>query len=111
MFGTADKLGPNWPKVPDTDEEKALSEAMLHYWASFAATGKPTARNQPDWPAFDASRSYVRFAGTPRPERELMPGMFELNEEVMCRRRAQGDQPWNWNVGLASPPLPPKAAC
>jgi len=34
--------------------------------------------------------------------------MFTLNEEVMCRRRAKGDQPWNWNVGLASPAMPPK---
>ena len=111
VFGTADKLGPNWPKVPDTADEKALSEAMLEYWSSFAANGKPTASNQPDWPAFDAARSFVRFAGTPRPERNLLPGMYDLNEEVMCRRRAQGDQPWNWNVGLASPPLPPKKDC
>ena len=111
MFGTPDRLGPNWPKVPDTAEERALSEAMLDYWASFAATGTPVAKNQPDWPAFDTARSYMRFAGRPLPERGLMPGMYELNEEVMCRRRAQGDQPWNWNVGLASPPLPPKGAC
>ena len=111
VFGTADRLGPNWPKVPDTPDEKALSNAMLDYWASFSATGKPTADNQPDWPAFDASRSYMRFAGKPRPEPGLMPGMYELNEEVMCRRRVDGSQPWNWNVGLASPPLPPKDGC
>jgi para-nitrobenzyl esterase len=40
-----------------------------------------------------------------------MPGMYDLNEEVMCRRRAQGSQPWLWNVGVASPPLPPKGGC
>jgi len=110
MFGTPDRLGPNWPKIPDTAGEKALSEAMLDYWASFAVRGKPTAKGQPDWPAFDASRAFMRFADTPRPEQGLMPGMYDLNEEVMCRRRAQGDQPWNWNVGLASPPLPPKTS-
>ena len=52
------------------------------------------------------------FAGTPRPGTHLMPGMFELLENVVCRRRAQGDQPWHWNVGIISPPLPPEAdAC
>jgi para-nitrobenzyl esterase len=33
--------------------------------------------------------------------------MYELNEAVMCRRRAQGDTPWNWNVGVVAPPFPP----
>jgi para-nitrobenzyl esterase len=37
--------------------------------------------------------------------------MYALNDEVVCRRRAKGDQSWNWNVGVASPPLPPKAGC
>jgi len=41
-----------------------------------------------------------------------MPGMFALNERVMCRRRASGDQAWNWNVGLVSPVMPgPTPAC
>ena len=39
-----------------------------------------------------------------------MPGMYKLNEAVVCRRRAAGDVAWNWNVGLAAPPLPPKAS-
>ena len=108
MFGAADRLGPNWPKIPATSAEQALSDAMMDYWVSFAATGKPTAKSQPTWPAFGQSRAYLRFADTPRPEQGFMPGMFELNEEVMCRRRASGSAPWNWNVGLASPPLPPK---
>jgi para-nitrobenzyl esterase len=110
VFGTPDRLGPNWPKIPETAQEDALSAAMMDYWASFAATGTPKAKGQPDWPAFDGVRSYMHFADSPQPKHQLMPGMYELNEAVMCRRRAQGDQPWNWNVGLASPPLPPAAA-
>ena len=42
----------------------------------------------------------------PRPGTHLMPGMYELNEQVVCRRRAAGGIPWNWNVGILSPPLP-----
>ena len=32
---------------------------------------------------------------------------YDLVEHVVCRRRAAGDQQWNWNAGLASPVLPP----
>jgi para-nitrobenzyl esterase len=34
-----------------------------------------------------------------------MPGMYELHEEAVRRRRATGKDPWNWNTGLVSPPL------
>ena len=39
-----------------------------------------------------------------------MPGMYEFNEQVVCRRRAAGGIPWHWNVGIASPPLPAEAS-
>jgi len=43
-------------------------------------------------------------------QQTLMPGMFALNESVMCRRRATGRIGWNWNVGLVAPKLPPPLA-
>lgn len=110
VFGTPGGTPPRWPKVPDTPGERALSDAMLDYWASFVRDGKPVARDAAPWPAYDAARSYMHFAATPQPARDLMPGMFALNESVMCRRRATGTIGWNWNVGLAAPKLPPKAA-
>lgn len=106
VFGTYKQTPPLWPKVPDTAAQRALSDALTDYWASFAKTGKPTADAAPDWPAYAPSQSFMRFAGTPQVSRDLMPGMFELNEEVMCRRKAVGMTGWNWNVGLAAPPLP-----
>jgi para-nitrobenzyl esterase len=48
----------------------------------------------------------MAFADAPKPGAHLMPGMYELNEQVVCRRRAKGGVPWNWNVGILSPPLP-----
>lgn len=108
VFGTFDGTPPLWPKVPDTPRERRLSAAMLGYWASFAATGKPVATGEPDWPAFDANARYMAFRDVPQPSHHLMPGMYELVREVVCRRRASGTQPWNWNVGLAAPPLPDK---
>jgi para-nitrobenzyl esterase len=106
MFGTVRLAPPAWPQVPDTPEERALSDAMLGYWVSFARSGTPRAEGQPDWQAYGTVRNYMAFAGAPRPGTHLMPGMYELNEQVMCRRRAAGGIPWIWNVGIVSPPLP-----
>jgi para-nitrobenzyl esterase len=106
VFGTSDKTPVNWPKVPVTPVETQLTEAMLSYWATFARSGVPTASGQPAWPAYGSERAYMAFEDSPRPKTHLLPGMYELNEQVVCRRRAKGGIPWNWNVGLASPPLP-----
>ncbi len=110
VFGTFASPGPKWPAIPDTPEEHRLSDAMLGYWTSFARTGVPSADGAAAWPAFGTGRAFMHFAGAPTPGADFMPGMFDLNEQVMCRRRATGKVPWHWNVGLMSPPLPPKAA-
>ncbi len=104
LFGTRDRTPPLWPKPPATPAEAAMSEAIADYWASFASSGTPRADNAPPWPAYDAEgRAWMHFADRPKAERELSPGMFELHEEVVRKRRAAGNVPWNWNVGLAAP--------
>ena len=110
VFGTAKMTPPAWPKNPDTPEEAKLSAAMTDYWTSFARDGVPHAAGQPAWRPYGAERAYLTFADEGRPGVHLRPGMYELNEAVMCRRRAQGDLSWNWNVGVVSPPLPAGAA-
>ena len=62
------------------------------------ATGSPAGRSRPVRPSM-------------RNTAMLSPGMFALHEAAMCRRRAAGDQPWNWNAGLASPVLTKAAGC
>ena len=112
VFGTADRTPVNWPKVPETAVEHQLTDAMVSYWATFARSGLPTAKGEPAWPAYGTDRAYLAFEDAPRPKTHLLPGMYELNEQVVCRRRAKGGIPWNWNVGLASPPLPAaEASC
>ena len=110
VFGTAGATPPLWPKIPPFPKEHALSDAMIGYWTSFAKTGHPTASGAPAWPAFDDTGSYMHFTDTPHPATDLMPGMYRLNEAVVCRRLKAGDQPWGWNVGLAAPKLPAKTA-
>jgi para-nitrobenzyl esterase len=110
VFGTIDRTPPQWPKIPATPGEQNLSDAMVDYWTSFARTGHPTAANAPAWQPYGTTAAYMAFTDTPHVEDHLLPDMYTLNEEVVCRRRAKGDLPWNWNVGLVSPPLPPQAA-
>ena len=107
VFGTLDDTPPLWPKIPNTDEEKKLSSMMVGYWSSFARTGQPAAKNAPGWPAYGSTGAYMDITDAPHPSSHLLPGMYELDEEVVCRRRASGIQPWNWNAGIASPTLPP----
>ena len=112
VFGTADSTPPLWPKIPTTPKEEALSDAMTGYWASFARTGRPQAAHQPDWPVFGSTGAYMAIEEAPQTADHLLPGMYEFNEEVVCRRRAAGDVAWNWNVGLYSPKNPgPTAQC
>lgn len=108
VFGTADRTPALWPKIPATSAESTLSDAMVSYWAEFARSGTPSAANQPKWPAYGSTRAYMLFTDTPQSASHLLPGMYELHERVVCRRREKGGLPWNWNVGLISPPLPPR---
>jgi para-nitrobenzyl esterase len=112
VFGTADRLSPSWPKPPSSAQETALSDAMIGYWTSFARNGVPQAAGQPRWPAYGTEGGYIAFTDAPHVSERLMPGMYALHEQVMCRRRQAGNQPWNWNAGLASPPMPaPSPSC
>lgn len=107
VFGTADKLPRYWPKPPANATESALSDAMIGYWTSFAKTGAPKAAGAPDWPAYDGTASYMAFETAPKPSEHLLPGMYALHEQSVCRRWASGNLPWNWNLGTRSPRLPP----
>jgi para-nitrobenzyl esterase len=104
VFGTLKQTPPHWPAIPETATETALSNALLDYWSSFARTGRPRAANEPDWPSYGTMGSYMAFKDVPHPSVHLLPGMFELHEEAVCLRKSAG-LAWNWNVGVASPPL------
>lgn len=106
MFGTIWQTGSNWPRIPQTKDERALSDTMIDYWTSFAASGRPEANGKSVWPGHSADGAWMVFADTPQIVNDVLGLRYDLNEAVVCRRRAAGDQQWNWNVGIASPPLP-----
>ena len=82
---------------------------MGDYWTSFARSAQPRADGQPDWLPYAQDRAFMHFGAEPLVGHNLFPGMAALHEPVVCRRRAAGNIPWNWNVGVISPPLPSKA--
>lgn len=110
VFGTIANTPPAWPAIPQTPQEQQLSDAMVSYWATFARNGVPSAPGQAVWRPYGAERNYMAFEDAPRARTDLLAGAYELQEEVVCRRRARGGIAWNWNIGVISPPLPPEAA-
>jgi para-nitrobenzyl esterase len=109
VFGTLDRAPPRWPKPQAADG--ALAAAMLDYWTSFARDGRPRSASAPGWPVYGTDAAGMIFADAPRAVTPLAAGAYALQEQVVCRRRG-ADQAWNWNVGLASPRLPPPSpAC
>ena len=107
VFGTFDATPPGWPAIQDVPQERRISDAMLDYWTSFARTGRPRATGGPDWPHFMPGRNVMTFGDTPRVASRFMPGMYELHEQIMCRRRQVGTQSWDWRTSSTAPPLPP----
>jgi para-nitrobenzyl esterase len=112
VFGTISATPTFWPAIPDTAAERRFSGAMLDYWTSFARNGTPSSTGGPAWLSFNAAGAFMQFGESPSASAGLMPGMYELHEQVMCRRRAQGSQSWNWRTGATAPVLPaPDARC
>lgn len=105
VFGALQRTPPRWPAIPDTPEERRLSDAMVAYWAGFVRDGHPDAAGSPAWSPYGDADAFMTFRDSPVPGTDLLPGMFELHETAVARRRLAGDQPWNWNTGLASPHL------
>jgi len=111
VFGTASNTPTYWPKIPDTVGERRFAAAMGDYWVSFARTGKPEATGQAAWRPYGKDAAFMAFADIPRAGARLMPGMYALHEAAVCRRRAAGNQPWNWNTGIVSPVLAKGTDC
>jgi para-nitrobenzyl esterase len=108
-IGAPDGWPELWPRPPDEAHERALSEAVMSYFTRFAREGAPSAFGAAAWREYRDDRAYLELGAQPRSMQRLPPGMFELHEEVIARRRAAGTQYWYVNVGLGSPPVPASA--
>ncbi len=50
----------DWVSAP---EDERLSEAMIAYWTSFAASGKPSAKGLPAWAPYQPERPEAQELG------------------------------------------------
>jgi para-nitrobenzyl esterase len=110
LIGSRASLPRNWPAPPDDAPERALSAAIMGYFTSFARHGTPAVPGQPHWAPYGTQGSFLHVRDRAYAASNLLPGRFDLHEEVVARRRAAGHQNWYLNVGLASPEVPPPAA-
>ena len=106
----------NMPDLPQNDTTLGLADVMSDYTVAFAKHGKPDAEGRPVWPAYQLNaRHYMAFRnGTAIPGTNLLPGMFELHDEIVARRRSKGEVAW-WlqDIGLNTPIIKdqPLSAC
>jgi para-nitrobenzyl esterase len=107
LIGSSTGWPQNWPKPPDDAQEHAISKAIIGYFTSFARSAKPTAPGEPLWKPFAAGKAFLDMGREPVLSSDPLPGAYDLQEEVIVRRRASGTQNWYINVGLASPVVPP----
>lgn len=97
-----ENLPPNWP-VPTEPADEALSQTMMDYWISFAATGTPRSDHGPVWPGYGDGEAYMRFDHGAHPDTDPLPGMFELHEKIVQRRK-RADRQWFLSAGVGVSP-------
>lgn len=95
-------LSSNWP-MPDGDADRLISNAMLDYWTSFAATGQPFSHDGPDWLPYGVEENYLHIDEKLEMGTDPIPGMFELHEELVQERKNE-NIPWFFNVGINATP-------
>ncbi|GAA6189789.1 carboxylesterase family protein [Litorivita sp. NS0012-18] len=126
LFDTMEQSPPAWPKAPRSGAEAALTRTIGEYWTSFAKDGQPRSDGAPLWPDYGTGRrgaadqpadaaaqqgadrpaaagAVLHFADQPALRYDLFGGMYDLIEADFARKRAAGNLPWNWSVGVASP--------
>ena len=83
VFGTLDSV----PRVTWTDADRTLSDRMMTYWTSFAATGVPSGPGVPTWPAYAApSRLVLHLDTSIRVAPESARDRFEVLDEILRAR-------------------------
>src|SRR3546814_15731860 len=88
MAGRVMDGAPNWPAALGA-EDRRLAHQMTDYWTGFAAQGIPSAAGAPEWAPYGAAENFMRFGAVPALRQDAFPGMFDVREEVVTRRRAK----------------------
>jgi len=104
QIGADGALGPNWPRPPLDRTEARLSDAMMHYWASFVKSGIPTAPGEVAWPRYTVSEhDYLDIDDRPVARRDLLPEAFAFADALVADRIRHG-RSWRMDTGFSAFP-------
>lgn len=72
------------------DTDRALSEAIMSYWANFAAAGDPNKEGLANWPVYDASTGqYLDFGDTIQVKSGMSVDICDLYMDELKEKRSQ----------------------
>lgn len=112
VLGNTDRVTGNWPAIPRNPAEQQFADRIFQYWVSFVRGETPSARGAPDWLPYRDTRQIMIFTDDFSVRSGGIGAAYDLQEQIVCRRRVDGMIPWHWNVGIASPRNPgPMAEC
>lgn len=63
--------------------DQQLSAAMIGYWAQFATSGDPNTDGLPNWPEYDANRTYLELGDTISPGKSLGADRLDLLDKLV----------------------------
>src|SRR3546814_5900105 len=85
MFDNVDKA--THLTGPQSDETRAMTEAMAETWLAFARTGDPNRKGLPHWPTYDkASREVMFFEVPPKVVSDPWPEERRFMERYSTQR-------------------------
>ncbi|XP_044131027.1 fatty acyl-CoA hydrolase precursor, medium chain-like [Bufo gargarizans] len=68
---------------PATPEDKAVSKAVMKYWANFARTGNPNSPDLTTWPQYGADEHYMEINLQPTSSSKLKEDKFKFWTEIL----------------------------
>lgn len=101
------KYHANRPSAPPRPEDYRLADMMSDFWVSFARTGVPYAKGQPQWRPYNHEQgTHMRFGPGAEWRTDIAPGMWELTSRINDARKSSNIFWYFGNVGLNGPALP-----
>jgi para-nitrobenzyl esterase len=86
VFNVVPSTDPRESGFAYADRDRALAEAMSHYWVNFITTGDPNGKGLVAWPAYTLeTEPYLEFGDTIKAGRHLLKRELDFIERALAR--------------------------